>query len=108
MPRKFLAASAASSSRELESWPAAFKMPVSAFEDGNTFDVPRVARFSTTIRFIFLAQFAGCARNLRLGRGAERFLSYVAVVTLLCIVACCVQVREDRYFNSGNSRAINK
>lgn len=62
MPRKFLAASAASSSRELESWPAAFKMPVSAFEDGNTFDIPRVARFSTTIRFIFLAQFAGCAR----------------------------------------------
>lgn len=108
MPRKFLAASAASSSRELESWPAAFKMPVSAFEDGNTFDVPRVARFSTTIRFIFFNAVCGLRENLRLGRGAERFLSYVAVVTLLCIVACCVQVREDRYFNSGNSRGINK
>lgn len=108
MPRKFLAASAASSSRELESWPAAFKMPVSAFEDGNTFDVPRVARFSTTTTFYFFSAVCGLRENLRLGRGAERFLSYVAVVTLLCIVACCVQVREDRYFNSGNSRGINK
>ena len=70
---------------------------------------PELLDFRLRFVLFFLAQFAGCARNLRLGREAERFLRfYVAVVTLLCIVACCVQVREDRYFNSGNSRGINK
>lgn len=74
MPRKFLAASAASSSRELESWPAAFKMPVSAFEDGNTFDVPRVARFSTTTTFYFFSAVCGLREKFEVrSRSGEIF-----------------------------------